>query len=158
MCLPSARAGLETAPQRGRDRTGSAAGQEPLMRLRSELQPLALGGGELVMAKQWWWVFVWESRVGWTRRPLSLSLPPYCDVLLHGIFFGRGGRCDCERRGRHRPWAPRVSYHSLSAPATPGPPQEDALPYYYYFCSHPCARWAHRDHITSCHVRAAAQE
>ena len=81
------------------------------MRLRSELQPLALGGGELVMAKQWWWVFVWESRVGWTRRPLSLS--PYCDVLLHGIFFGRGGAATASGGAGTDP-GPHASATSLS--------------------------------------------
>ena len=72
--------------------------REPLM--RSELQPL--GDAEAMVEEVV--VFVWENRVGWTRRPLPAGLPRH--------LFGRGLRA----AGQAPTGAPLVSYLSLHQP------------------------------------------
>jgi len=125
----------------GQGRRRLAAGRRRDRRRASRQDPPRRG-----LLGWWWWagaggaamvvVFVWESRVGWTRRPLP---SPY---YLPRHLFGRGLRA----AGQAPNGAPPVSYLSLH------PPQAHRKMPCPTTSSHPCARWAHRDHITSCHV------
>jgi hypothetical protein len=137
-CLPSVRAGQET-PRSGEE-TGSAAGVEAGSSSARSAWVVVVGWG--------WWrsnggggggICVGESR-GMDAPPF-----PYC---LPWHLFGRGLRA----AGQAPTGAPPVSYHSLHQPQAhrkmPCPTT----------CSHPCARWAHRDRITSCHVDVGAPQ